>query len=99
VSVADDAFPRPNAGARSELGGHAQDAERAVVLGGGYRGADGIFAFKKSLAPKGEVAFRVGKKTYNAALAQRMAEERRSWETKQGNDWIPDPQYFPVYRA
>jgi hypothetical protein len=73
--------------------------KKVLVLGGGYHGQDGIFAFKKSLAPKGEVAFRVGKKTYNAALAQRMAEERRSWETKQGIDWIPDPQYFPVYRA
>jgi hypothetical protein len=73
--------------------------KKVFVLGGGYRGTDGIFAFKKSFAPKGEVAFRIGKKTYNAALCQRMAEERRSWEKKQGNDWNPDPQHFPVYRA
>jgi hypothetical protein len=73
--------------------------KKVLVLGGGYRGADGIFAFKKSFAPRGEVAFRVGKKTYDPTLHQRLADARRSWEKTQGNDWAPDPQYFPVYRA
>lgn len=73
--------------------------KKALVLGGGYRGADGILAYKKSLAPNGEVAFRVGKRTYDAALSLRLAQERRSWEEKQGNDWNPDPQCFPLYRS
>jgi len=73
--------------------------KKAFVLGGGYRGSDGILAFKKSFAPNGEVPFRVGKRTYDAALCRRLAEARRSWEQAQGNDWTPDPQYFPVYRA
>jgi len=71
----------------------------ALVLGGGYRGADGIFAFKKSFAPAGEVAFKVGKRTYDAALAAEMAVQRRVWEGKRGVSWIPDPEFFPVYRA
>ncbi len=70
-----------------------------LVLGGGYRGADGIFNFKKSFAPTGAVAFSVGKRTYNAALALRMVEQRRAWEKEQGIDWIPNPEFFPVYRA
>jgi hypothetical protein len=73
--------------------------KKVLILGGGYRGADGILAFKKTFAPNGEVAFRVGKRTYDAALCERMADERRSWEKQRGNDWNPDPQYFPVYRA
>lgn len=73
--------------------------KKALVLGGGYRGADGILAFKKSFAPKGEVPFNLGKRTYDAALCQKLAEERRAWEKSRGIDWIPDPQHFPVYRA
>ena len=73
--------------------------KKAFVLGGGYRGADGIHAFKKSFAPRGEVPFTVGKRTYDAALSQRMSERRRSWEERLGNAWIPDPQFFPAYRA
>jgi hypothetical protein len=73
--------------------------KKVLVLGGGYRGADGILAFKKSFAPNGEVTFRVGTRIYDAALCKRMAEARRSWERAQGNEWIPDPQFFPVYRA
>lgn len=73
--------------------------KKTFVLGGGYRGADGIFKFKKSFAPNGEVAFRVGKRTYDAALSLKLADQRRSWEADRGIDWTPDPQYFPVYRA
>lgn len=72
---------------------------KVFVLGGGYRGEDGIFAFKKRFAPGGAVDFGVGQRTFDAALCARMAEERRAWESRRGNEWIPDPQYFPVYRA
>jgi hypothetical protein len=73
--------------------------KKVIVLGGGYRGSDGILAFKKSFAPNGEVTFRVGKRTFDQALSTRMTEERRSWEKQEGRDWTSDPQYFPVYRA
>lgn len=73
--------------------------KKVFVLGGGYRGADGILAFKKSFAPQGEVNFQVGKRTWDEALSRRMSELRRAWEKERGNDWVPDPQYFPVYRA
>jgi len=73
--------------------------KKTVVLGGGYRGADGIFAFKKSFAPTGAVAFKVGHRTYDPARCLRMIEQRRSWEKERGIEWTPDPEYFPVYRA
>jgi hypothetical protein len=73
--------------------------KKCVVLGGGYRGADGIFAFKKTFAPTGAVAFNIGKRTFDPALSQRMVDRRRSWEKERGVEWSPDPEYFPVYRA
>ncbi len=73
--------------------------KKVFVLGGGYRGADGILAFKKTFAPRGEVAFQVGRRTWDEALCRRLSEQRRAWEKARGHDWIPDPQFFPVYRA
>jgi hypothetical protein len=73
--------------------------KEALVLGGGYRGSDGILAFKRSFAPNGETDFKVGKRIYDEARYRRLEEQRRSWEWERGGRWIPDPQHFPAYRA
>jgi hypothetical protein len=73
--------------------------KRALVLGGGYRGSEGLLKYKKSFAPRGEVPFKVGTKTYAAALAERLVQERRAWEASRGVAWAPQPDYFPAYRS
>lgn len=72
---------------------------KAVILGGGYRGAPGVLEYKRSLAPRGQVPFRIGTKTYDAVEVERLAEARRRWETGQGRTWVPESKYYPVYRA
>jgi hypothetical protein len=71
----------------------------ALVLGGGYRGSEGLLKYKRSFAPRGEVAFRVGMKTYAPAAAERLVQERRVWEASRGIDWNPTPGFFPAYRS
>jgi predicted N-acyltransferase len=71
----------------------------AYVLGGGQNGADGIFRYKLSFAPRGTVTFKVGKRVYNEQANQCLARQRERWEQQQGNLWCPRERYFPLYRA
>jgi hypothetical protein len=64
------------------------------VLGGGYRKDDGIFRYKKSFAPSGEVPFYVGRRVHDPASYEALVEERR----KTGASLEPTG-YFPAYRA
>lgn len=72
---------------------------RSIILGGGYRGQDGILRFKRTFASTGEVSFRLGKKTYDAELRDRCVRERCEWERSRGVPWQTDPGYFPPYRS
>ncbi len=91
---------RPNDFLQHETFRWCRDAgKRALVLGGGYRGSEGLLKYKKSFAPRGEVPFKVGMKTYAAALAERLVQERRAWEASLGVEWNPQPDYFPAYRS
>jgi hypothetical protein len=65
------------------------------VLGGGLGGEDGIFRYKKSFAPHGDVIFEVGEwiiDPFNySRILKRRAEEEHGWK--------PSPDFYPVYRA
>jgi len=76
-----------------------KQGKKAFVLGGGYKGPDGIFRYKLSFAPKGEVPFSVGKKIYNAESYNRLEKERSKWKAGQNNDRNQPPDFFPVYRS
>jgi hypothetical protein len=73
--------------------------KRALVLGGGYRGSEGLLKYKKAFAPGGEVPFRIGMKTYDPAATARLVEARLRWEAARGISWYPEPGYFPPYRS
>jgi hypothetical protein len=91
---------RPNDLLQHETFLWCRDAgRRAIVLGGGYKGSEGLLRYKKSFAPRGEVPFLVGTKTYDAGAAAELVENRRRWETARGRGWSPEPGYFPVYRS
>ncbi len=71
----------------------------ALVLGGGYKGSEGLLKYKRGFAPGGEVPFRIGTKVHDPATAARLVEERRRWEQAHGRAWEPEPGFFPAYRA
>jgi len=91
---------RPNDLLQHETFRWCRDAGKsALVLGGGYRGSEGLLKYKKSFAPRGEVPFRVGTRIYAPALSERLVEERRRWEASRGVTWNPEPGFFPPYRS
>jgi hypothetical protein len=73
--------------------------KRGIILGGGYRGEDGILQFKRHFAPGGEVSFNLGLAVYDASLCARLSERRQIYEQERSVDWQPRPGYFPPYRA
>jgi hypothetical protein len=73
--------------------------KKALVLGGGHRGSEGLLRYKKSFAPRGEVPFRVGQKIHDPERAARLLDDRRRWELARGAEWRPDPAFFPSYRS
>ena len=69
------------------------------VLGGGYQPNDGIFKYKKSFAPHGEVPFYVGERILDPIAYDGMMNARRKYEEREGYDWEPVSGHFPSYRA
>jgi hypothetical protein len=76
-----------------------RNGKKGFVLGGGYSGRDGIFRYKLSFAPAGEVPFRVGKKIHNVNLYERLVQMREEWDVSRNAGMNPDADYFPKYRA
>lgn len=99
-TLADSFAKRPNDLLKYEamLWGH-RVGKQAFVLGGGYAENDGIFRYKKSFAPNGCVPFSVARKIHDAAAYDRLLEQRRIREANNGPAWMPNPGYFPAYRA
>lgn len=73
--------------------------KKGIVLGGGYRGQDGILQFKRAFAPTGEVSFNLGVSATDARLCERLVEQRTAWERERGAEWRPQPGFFPPYRS
>jgi predicted N-acyltransferase len=76
-----------------------EQGKTAYVLGGGKDGADGIFRYKLSFAPRGAVTFTVGKRIHDDRANDRLIRRREGWEQQRGNGWQAKDGYFPVYRA
>lgn len=67
---------------------------KRFILGGGYGDDDGIFQYKKSLAPNGICEFYIGKKILDTAKYQKLNELR-----KEEPDFDTESPFFPLYRA
>lgn len=76
-----------------------QNGKSAFVLGGGFRGEDGIFHYKKSFAPDGVMPFFVGTRVYDETTCESLVAQRREWEATQDRAWQPQENYFPAYRS
>ncbi len=66
---------------------------KQFILGGGYGDDDGIFKYKKSLAPNGVCDFYIGKKIYNEDMYEKLVGIRCKEE---GFDRYTS--FFPAYR-
>jgi lipid II:glycine glycyltransferase (peptidoglycan interpeptide bridge formation enzyme) len=71
----------------------AQGLKR-FILGGGYGDDDGIFQYKRSLAPNGVCDFYIGKKVFDEKKYSKLVSIRESEAEYRANI-----KYFPVYRG
>ncbi len=77
-----------------------EHGKKEYVLGGGYKARDGIFRYKLSFAPDGEVDFRAGTEVYDQDVYAAMISMRSRWEASRNmRDWVPEPGFFPQYRG
>jgi hypothetical protein len=76
-----------------------KEGKQFFVLGGGYEDGDGIYRYKKSFAPDGQVPFYIGKRIFNIDLYKKAIMLRRDYEKNNGIEWQPNPKYFPLYRS
>ncbi len=76
------------------LWGH-RAGKQSFVLGGGYGGADGIFRYKLSFAPRGKSDFKVGKMVVDPNWYTELMSLRRAFEESAGNHWTPESGFFP----
>jgi len=67
----------------------------SYVLGGGVEPDDGIFRYKRSFAPDGEVPFSVLRLVHDAATTAALVESRRQMQ----RGWEPRDGYFPPFMA
>lgn len=88
----DDYFNlRPNEILKYEIMKWGHDKKlKYFVLGGGYGGDDGIFTYKKGLAPNGIYNFFIGNKIFNQDIYEKLCVER-----------LVDKNisFFPAYRS
>lgn len=91
---------RPNELLKVEIMNWARRAgKREFVLGGGYGRGDGIYRYKLSFAPCGCAPFSIGCRIFNRAAYEQLVNSRRAFETLRGNQWQPNPEFFPAYRG
>jgi hypothetical protein len=91
---------RPNDLLKVEIMNWARSAGKTeFVLGGGYARGDGIYRYKMSFAPNGSVPFSIGSRVLNGDAYEKLIAARRNFAAIQGDQWQPNPEYFPAYRG
>jgi hypothetical protein len=73
--------------------------KESVVLGGAYTPDDGLIRYKRAFAPGSEARFRIGVRTYDPLMSDRLIAQRKRWERSHGRDWNPAEGFFPPYRS
>lgn len=69
------------------------------VLGGGYKGEDGIYKYKESFARNGIHRFHVAQSIFDEVASKRLIQKRQKYEAFRGSTWLPGSGFFPPYRA
>lgn len=76
-----------------------QRGKSHFVLGGGYRGEDGIFRYKRAFAPGGEATYRLGGQIFSGDLYAALVGARQRYALERGEEWRPRQGFFPAYRS
>ncbi len=76
-----------------------REGKSAFVLGGGAQPEDGIFRYKLSFAPEGQVPFFTGKWLLDPAAVASLVRQRVASERAEGRTWAPSEGFFPPYRS
>lgn len=74
----------------------AKNGFKYLHLGGGYRGNDSLFKYKKSLAPNGQREFWTGQKIH---LENEYKYLENLWMERANPSKTDPPKIFPVYRS
>lgn len=69
------------------------------ILGGGYESEDGIYQYKLGFAPEGIIQFYVGHRVLNPDLYEKLVNNKIALIKSKGYEWVPNQNYFPMYRA
>ncbi|MFA5039002.1 MAG: GNAT family N-acetyltransferase [Candidatus Omnitrophota bacterium] len=93
----DEAFDkRPNDLLKYEIMGWARARGiKNYCLGGGYEPDDGIYRYKLSFAPEGELRFFTGQRVIDEARYNELMSARERFQ----GGWAPREGYFPRYRS
>lgn len=67
------------------------------VLGGGVTAGDGIFRYKEAFDPESIFPFQVRRVKYDSGAYQLLVEARANYEKDRGQDWQPNPDFFPEF--
>jgi hypothetical protein len=76
-----------------------QRGKSNFVLGGGYRGEDGIYRYKRAFAPRGQTQYILGGQIFSGDLYAALAGARERFALERGEEWRPRPGFFPAYRS
>ena len=76
-----------------------RQAKAHFVLGGGNRGEDGIYRYKRAFAPRGETPYRLGGQIFSKELYDALMDGRQRFEQERGQAWVPTQGFFPAYRS
>jgi len=69
------------------------------VLGGGYQKGDGIYRYKESFAPAGQVPYYLGGRIFRQEIYDALVSRKAALSGAVGQQWSPRPGFFPAYRS
>tara|TARA_B110000967_G_C18897759_1_gene572035 strand:+ start:3817 stop:4881 length:1065 start_codon:yes stop_codon:yes gene_type:complete len=76
-----------------------KNGKNNFVLGGGYKKDDGIFKYKKAIAPNGECPFYLAKVIHDVDKYELLVKQKLKWKEKNKKDDSSQIDFFPKYRA
>jgi hypothetical protein len=75
----------------------AQQGFKWYVLGGGATPGDGIYKYKEAFDKESIFPFSVRRIIHNPDAYELLMQTRAKYEKCQGNEWKPNPDFFPEY--
>jgi hypothetical protein len=101
-SMSEFFYMRPNDFLKYEIirWGHEKGIQN-YILGGGYKGDDGIFRYKQNFAPEGVVKFFTGQRVFDQEKYEKLVSLRNKKAIREGGEPVSGEthSFFPLYRV